>query len=159
MIRADSNSNVSSIKDYFDVIGELERKCRLCASTVEITANSNCGMKIHFMRKHFTELAKIEPALKHLIEEISNHFADNDGNGTIVNGEESPGYFGLGYENIDPSKFEKPQKAGNFTFFTPRSAKKLPTKFEKITNENTYTASAGKKRINFTHQIVKGFMG
>lgn len=50
-----SSSKLPFIKDYFEVVGENERKCCLCSSTVKITKSSNWGMKSHFTNKHSTE--------------------------------------------------------------------------------------------------------
>lgn len=50
-----TTSVVPSIKNYFDVIGDNERKCRLCSSIVKVHASSSWGLKSHFKNKHPTE--------------------------------------------------------------------------------------------------------
>lgn len=56
----DLNSNVSSIENYFEAIGELERKCRLCSTTVKVTPKSKWNIKRHFKAKHSIEWAQME---------------------------------------------------------------------------------------------------
>lgn len=53
-----------SITDYFEVISERARKCRLCSSTVNITARSYWNLKRHFKAKHIAEWNEIEPIIK-----------------------------------------------------------------------------------------------
>lgn len=54
-----SNSGKPSVYDYFEKVGDFERKCRLCSSTVKITAKSGWGMKQHFKLKHHTKWSTI----------------------------------------------------------------------------------------------------
>lgn len=58
------NSAKLSIKDYFEVISERARKCRLCSSTVNITAKSFWNLKRHFKAKHIAEWNEVEPIIK-----------------------------------------------------------------------------------------------
>lgn len=58
------SSSEPSINDYFEKVGENERKCRLCFATVKVN-HSNWNMKSHFKHKHSTEWStKFEPFLK-----------------------------------------------------------------------------------------------
>lgn len=60
-----SNFKKPSIDDYFEEVDEVKRKCRLCSSTVKVTAVSNWGMKSHLKHKHSTEWSsKFEPFLR-----------------------------------------------------------------------------------------------
>lgn len=54
----------STTKDYFGVIGERERKCRLCAATIMMSGKTYWNLKRHLKAKHFTEWANIEHSVK-----------------------------------------------------------------------------------------------
>lgn len=73
-IALDPNYNVSSIKDNFEAIGEFERKCRLCSSTVKITPRSKWNMNRHFKKQHSIEWAGIEAFSKTIKPQVHTKF-------------------------------------------------------------------------------------
>lgn len=59
------NPDVPCISDYYEVVGEYERKCRLCFTTIKIAPTTGWNMKVHFKRKHANEWStQFEPFLR-----------------------------------------------------------------------------------------------
>lgn len=62
---ADSETKTKSINDYYEETGDLERKCRLCATIVKIAKTTKWNLKQHFKKRHPIEWAsEFEPFLR-----------------------------------------------------------------------------------------------
>lgn len=58
-------SREPSIQDYFEEINAIDRKCRLCSSTIKYFDGKGCAnMRRHLKALHFMEWTKIEPFIK-----------------------------------------------------------------------------------------------
>lgn len=65
---------VKDIYEYFDVVGDVVRKCKLCQQDIRLNASKSCwNLKSHLMARHLTEWTKLEPFLKKLRSEVRLH--------------------------------------------------------------------------------------
>lgn len=56
---------VKDINDYFEVVGDVERKCNLCSREIRLNAEKNSWpLKRHFKSKHQAEWNKLLPFMK-----------------------------------------------------------------------------------------------
>lgn len=62
LVVLDHSDNVEKgINDYFEVIGDFDRKCNLCSREIRLnTTKSVFSLKRHFKSKHLAEWTKLE---------------------------------------------------------------------------------------------------
>lgn len=59
------SSGVSNINDYFEEVGDFERKCTLCSKVLRLNRNKSIfNLNIHFEKKHKAEWTELEPFVK-----------------------------------------------------------------------------------------------
>lgn len=114
------NSARLTIRDYFDVIDEKERKCHLCSATIKITAKSYWNLKTHFKSKHFDEWTKLQSAARIAKPKVRFHFelvlsvnkyifvefSPFQTASTGIPVKDGPMYLKTDNENIDPDMFD-----------------------------------------------------
>lgn len=65
---------VKDINDYFEVVGDVERKCILCSREMRLNAEKNSWpLKRHFKSKHQAEWNKLLPFMKKYKSKVRFH--------------------------------------------------------------------------------------
>lgn len=59
---------VVDVKEYFEVIDEVQKKCRLCHTALKASGTSH--LKRHLVRKHPVEASTIGPIPEFLLAEV-----------------------------------------------------------------------------------------